>query len=238
MGIGDAGLGFLAGLLSTVSPCVLPLLPLVLGAAAATHRFGAVMLALGLIVSFVTMGVAIAAIGVSAGLNEDVFRSVSAVFLAAFGIVLLSGASGQRIVAGFAGVIGNGLISRLSPTSLFGQFTLGLALGVAWSPCVGPTLGAASLLAAKGQDLGHVSLTMAAFALGAAVPLLLAGSISRALWAHWHGRIRQAGRTGRWLLGGVLVTMAVLILSGLDRRVETALVNASPDWLIDVTTWF
>ena len=56
-----------------------------------------------------------------------------------------------------------------------GQFGVGVLLGAVWSPCVGPTLGAASLLAAQGRDLGQVALTMFVFGLGAALPLLALG---------------------------------------------------------------
>ncbi len=89
------GFGFVAGILSTLSPCVLPLLPLVLGPAIATHRLGAAALAAGLVTSFVGVGLFVATIGFSAGLDGDVFRSVSAVLLGIMGVVLLSGALQQ-----------------------------------------------------------------------------------------------------------------------------------------------
>lgn len=240
MGLGAAGFGFLAGLLSTLSPCVLPLLPLALGGAMAGHRLGAVMLASGLVVSFVAMGLVVAVAGFAIGLDEDRLRALSAVLLAGFGLLLLSEALRGRVVVATGPVAdaGNRLIARLSPTGLPGQFVLGLLLGVAWSPCVGPTLGAASVLAANARDLGVVAVVMAAFACGAAVPLLLVGTVSRGLLQRWRGPIRRAGRTGRGLLGGAMLTIAVLILSGQERALETGLVNASPDWLIDLTTRF
>jgi cytochrome c-type biogenesis protein len=240
MGLGSAALGFLAGILSTLSPCVLPLLPLVLGAAVAAHRFGAVMLAAGLVVSFVAISLFVATIGFSIGLDEELLRRLSAILLAVFGLLLLSETLQRRLSVATASVgnAGNRLMARLSPTGLAGQFALGLILGVAWSPCVGPTLGAASMLAANGQDLGQVALVLGAFACGAAVPLLVVGSISRKALAHWRGSIQQVGKTGRCLLGGAMVTLAVLILSGQERALETQLVNASPDWLINATTRF
>ena len=240
MGFGSAGLGLLAGVLSTLSPCVLPLLPVVLGAAMAAHRFGAAMLAVGLIVAFVSMGLFVAVIGFSIGLDDDLFRKLSAVLLAAFGVLLLSEALQRQVatVTASVGNAGNRLMAHLSPNGLGGQFVLGLILGVAWSPCVGPTLGAASMMAATGRDLGHVAVVLGAFALGAAVPLLVVGSVSRNVLAHWRAPMRRAGKTGRYLLGSVLVAMAVLILSGQERALETGLVHASPAWLIDATTRF
>ncbi|MFH1553757.1 MAG: cytochrome c biogenesis protein CcdA, partial [Pseudomonadota bacterium] len=89
MTFGDSFLAFLAGILSTLSPCVLPILPLVLGAAASQHRLGPVALAGGLALSFVTIGLFVATIGFSIGLDAGVFRAVAAVLLMAVGLVLL-----------------------------------------------------------------------------------------------------------------------------------------------------
>src|SRR5258708_1652562 len=69
-----------------------------------------------------------------------------------------------------------------SKLGLSGQFGVGLLLGTVWSPCVGPTLGAASVLAAQGKNLGAVALTMLIFGLGAGLPLMLFGSMSRHLF--------------------------------------------------------
>ena len=155
-------------MLSILSPCVLPILPLVLGPAAAAHRLGPVALAAGLVVSFVTVGLFVATIGFSIGLDGDVFRAISAVLLGVMGLVLLSGALQQRFAMAAGGVsdAGNRLIARVTPSGLGGQFVLGLLLGTVWSPCVGPTLGAASVLASQGHDLPAVAAVMVAFGAG------------------------------------------------------------------------
>jgi cytochrome c-type biogenesis protein len=240
IGVGSIGLGFLAGVLSTLSPCVLPLLPLVLGGAAAAHRWGMVALAAGLVVSFVGVGMFVATIGFSIGLDADVFRMASAVLLAGLGVVLLSGALQARFAIAASGVgdAGNRMLARISPGGLGGQALIGLGLGAIWSPCVGPTLGAASVLAAQGQSLGAVSLVMAAFGLGAAVPLVLVGSLSREAMKRWRGRLLGAGQAGKRAMGVAALAVAVLIATGWDKAVEAALVRASPEWLTDLTTRF
>jgi len=234
------GFGFVAGMLSTLSPCVLPLLPLVLGPAMAIHRLGVAALAAGLVTSFVGVGLFVATIGFSAGLDGDVFRSISAVLLGIMGVVLLSGVLQQRfaVAAGSVSNLGNRLIQRLTPTGLGGQFVLGLLLGAVWSPCVGPTLGAASVLAAQGRDLASVASVMVAFGLGTAVPLLVVGSLSRQALMRWRGRMMSAGKTGKLVLGGGAIAVSVLILTGTDHVLEGALVAASPAWLTDLTTRF
>ena len=240
IGAGSIGLGFVAGLLSTLSPCVLPLLPLVLGGAAAAHRWGMLALAAGLVASFVGVGLFVATIGFSIGLDGEVFRIASAVLLAGLGVVLLSGALQTRFAMAASGVgdAGNRLLARWSPGGLGGQLVIGLVLGMIWAPCVGPTLGAASVLAAQGRDIGAVALVMAAFGLGAALPLVLVGSLSREAMKRWRGRMLGAGQTGKRLLGGGALVVAALIVTGWDKALEAALVRASPAWLTDLTTRF
>ena len=118
------------------------------------------------------------------------------------------------------------------------QFAIGILLGAVWSPCVGPTLGAASLLAARAENLGYVALTMLAFGIGAAIPLLLIGMMSRDALVRWRGRMLAAGSGGKAIMGLVLVATGLMILTGLDKRLETILVEASPAWLTELTTRF
>jgi cytochrome c-type biogenesis protein len=240
MAAGSLALAFVAGLLSTLSPCVLPILPIVLGAAASEHRLGPAALAAGLAVSFVIIGLFAATVGYSIGLDADLLRNVAAALMIAVGVILLvprlqawlalAGApfanwSDRR----FGGSVKNGLA---------GQLSMGLLLGAVWSPCVGPTLGAASILAAQGRDLGEVGATMLAFGLGAALPLAALGLMSREAVLRWRTRLMSGGAYAKTAFAGVLVVIGVLVLSGLDRRVETLLVDQSPQWLTDLTTRF
>jgi cytochrome c biogenesis protein CcdA len=117
-----------------------------------------------------------------------------------------------------------------------GQFAIGLLLGTVWSPCVGPTLGAASLMAARGENLGQVALTMTAFGLGAAAPLLVLGLLSRDLLKAWRGRLLNAGKAFKIALGALLTILGLAVLSGTDKALETWLVEASPAWLTALTT--
>jgi cytochrome c-type biogenesis protein len=233
-------LSFVAGVLSVLSPCVLPLLPIVLGAAATKQKWGPVALAAGLALSFVAIGLFVATIGFSIGLDADLFRYVAAVLMLAVGVVLMV----PRLQSAFAvagGPLANWAHERLDGAdtgSVGGQFAVGLLLGAVWSPCVGPTLGAASLLAAQGRDLGQVALTMFVFGLGAAVPLLALGVASREVMMRWRARLAAAGPGLKTGFGAILVAVGLLALTGLDKRVETALVEASPQWLTDLTTRF
>jgi cytochrome c-type biogenesis protein len=240
MAIGTLGLAFLAGCLSVLSPCVLPLVPIVLGTAASEHRLGPLALAAGLAISFTTIGLFVATVGFAMGLDTDVFRTVSAILLIGVGLLLLVPRLQEQfaVAAGPVNQWAGGYLDNFADTGLAGQFGLGLLLGAVWSPCVGPTLGAASLLAANGQNLGQVALTMLAFGIGAALPLMLLGFLSREAMQRWRGRLLEAGKGGKTLLGVLLLAIGLLIATGVDKRLEAALVDASPEWLTNLTTRF
>lgn len=233
------GFAFLAGIVSILSPCVLPLVPLVLGAAVSTHRFGPVALAGGLALSFTVVGLFVATVGYALDLDGGAFRIAAAIVMVLVGALLLVPALQVRFATA-SGPLGNWADERFggSTSGLAGQFGVGLLLGIVWSPCVGPTLGAASILAAQGTDLVHVAGTMALFGTGAAVPLLLLGSMSRQTVQRFRGGLLETGKTAKLAMGVVLVLFGAFILSGTDKLVESTLVDASPMWLTTLTTRF
>lgn len=238
MSIATLGLALLAGALSVLSPCVLPLLPIVLGTAASAHRLGPLALAVGPALSFTAIGLFVATIGFAAGLDTGVFRTISAILLIGVGLVLLVPKLQEQFALAAAPVSNwaGSYTDNFTPGGLGGQFGLGLLLGAVWSPCVGPTLGAASVLAAKGEDLGQVALTMLAFGIGAALPLMLLGFVSREAMMRWRGRLMETGSIGKTLLGVLLIVVGLLVATNLDKRLEAVLVDASPAWLTNLTT--
>jgi cytochrome c biogenesis protein CcdA len=231
---------FLAGVLSLLSPCVLPLLPIVIGAAASQHRLGPLALSGGLALSFTVIGILVATIGFAVGLDESLFRTAAAILLVAIGAILLVPAFQARfaLAASPVGAWTESRFGGFSTDGWTGQFGVGLLLGAVWSPCVGPTLGVASLAAARSENLLAIAVTMMAFGLGAAFPLLCLGRLSREALLRWRDGMRGASGPLRQFFGGLLVVAGVLILTGSDKRVEAALVEASPEWLTALTTMF
>ena len=237
---GGIVLAFMAGALSILSPCVLPILPLVLGSAASDHKLGPLALAGGLSLSFVIIGLFVATIGYSIGLNGDVLRSVAAALIIVIGAVLVVPSLQARlaVASGPMATWTDRRFGQVRGGGLSGQFALGVLLGAVWSPCVGPTLGAASLLAAQGRDIPQVATIMFAFGIGASLPLLALGLLSRDTMLRWRSQMLRAGQTVKAALGLLLIAVGGLVLAGIDRSVEAALVNASPQWLTDLTTRF
>ncbi|MGL4396550.1 MAG: cytochrome c biogenesis CcdA family protein [Hyphomicrobium sp.] len=238
----DSTLAFAAaaGVLSTLSPCVLPLLPIVVGSAAGAHRHGPLGLAAGLAVSFVAIGMFVATLGQAIGIDQSSLRTLGGAILLVLGVVLAVPVLSEKFATAAAPVSGwaEQSFGGFDTSGLSGQFALGLLLGAVWSPCVGPTLGAASVLAAQGENLGQVALTMAAFGLGAALPLVLLGQLSRDAMLRWRGKLMSAGKGGKMALGILLAIVGFAVLTGLDKRVEAVIVEMSPQWLTDLTTRF
>ena len=143
----------------------------------------------------VDLGLLVSTIGFSIGLNAELFRGAAAALIVIFGAVLMLPGLQARLAMA-SGPIANWTDGRFGASfggGYAGQFWLGVLLGTVWSPCVGPTLGAASLLAAQGRDLPQVALSMLVFGFGAALPLLIIGLLSREAMQRWRKQILALG---------------------------------------------
>ena len=238
LGLATYGLSFAAGGLSTLSPCVLPLIPILLGSAMAENKLAPMALGSGLALSFAVTGTALASLWQVFDIDPGILRMGSAILLIVFGLMLLSARLQQRFASATTGVgnAGNTLAASLNPEGLRGQFMLGLLLGIAWSPCVGPTLGVAIGLASQGQQLAQVALVMLLFGLGAALPIIGLGMLSRQGMQKFRGKLLLFGGKGKQLLGMLVLALGIMMLTGTDKLVEAALLELAPEWLVWLTT--
>jgi cytochrome c-type biogenesis protein len=235
-------LAYAAGALTILSPCVLPLVPIVLSSAASRSKWGPAVLAGGLVLSFTLVGFTLASLGAGSAFDSEWVRKFGALVLGLAGIVLLFPYLSSVItLTQLATPLANWANARqtnLEGYGLLGQAGIGVLLGLVWSPCVGPTLGAATILAAQGKNLPQVALVMAAFGLGIATVLLLLATATRGFLSRWRGNMMIAGSRGKRALGAVLVVVGLLIMTGIDHQIEGLLVYISPEWLTDLTTRF
>jgi len=232
--------GFLAGSLSTLSPCVLPLLPVLLGGALQQHRLAPAALAAGLAMSFTAVGLFVATLGFAVDIDGGAIRLVAAGLMVVFGAVLASERL-QRTFVQFAGPLtggANGVLGRMSGEGLGGQFLLGLLLGAVWSPCAGPTLGAAIGLAAQSGTAAQAAIIMILFSLGAAAPMLALAYGSRQALSQRRATLARLAQVAKPVMGMALLLIGLLIVSGFDKVVETGLTNTMPSWLVNLTTRF
>lgn len=230
-------LAFVAGLLTILSPCVLPLAPVVIAGAQAKDRRGPLALALGLALTFGVVGGIVASFGIEFGEAAGVRLAAAAIMLAV-GLIMLVPALGfqsERLLTPLAR-FGDALSKKLPQAGLLGSFAAGVVLAFAWAPCVGPTLGAAFALAASGGSLASAMATMFVFALGAALSLLAAGYGLGKLASKGRFLAGRTARFGQAALAIALVLVGGAILTGLDRAVEAAFVTSMPDWLVTFAT--
>ena len=235
--MGTLVLSFGAGLLSALAPCVLPLLPIVVASALQAHVHGPLALAAGHVLSSAATGVFFAAFAFTTPVDRDVARAIAAGLMGAAGIVLLVPplqTAVARLATPMASAAGT-LTARLPP-GLGGQFLLGALLGAVWTPCTGPTLGAAIALATRSESFTHAGIVMLVFGVGAVVPLLVVAYGSRHFALGRQVSLSRLVAVGKPVMGVLLVLVGVLTLTGADKVAETWMVEHMPGWLVELTT--
>lgn len=228
---------YLAGLLTLINPCVLPLLPITIAAALQSSSRGPIALAGGLIVSFTIVGVGVSAFGHLVGINGELINRTAAVMMIVFGIILLIPQS-QIALARLSAPLADGAnsrIDRVQSAGLTGQFLIGALLGAVWSPCIGPTLGGAISLAASGKNLGHATITMIIFGLGVATVLLALAYGSRGMINSRRERLMSLMPWAKPILGSILLLVGLAIFFHFDRKIESWLLDIMPIWLQDLS---
>jgi len=219
-----------AGALGVLSPCVWPLVPVVMSSAASGGRSGPWLLTAGLSLSFAVAGTLLSFMLVSTGLDPELFRYLASILLLVAAVLLLP-ALGERVSQQLSALSGR-LNGSFGDSQAFGQFGVGALLGLIWLPCVGPTLGAAIALASVGQQLSTAFLIMLAYGLGTGAVLLTAGLLSQRALQRWRPQVMVSAGRGKQVLGGLLALLGVLVLTGLDKRLEALGVAWMPQWIL------
>ena len=212
---------FLAGLISFLSPCVLPLLPSYLGvlggAKAPLGRALGFIAGFGLV--FVALGATASTLGAFLAPHKLLLGQLAAVLIVFFGLVML-------------GVIRLPFLMRdtrqLADAGGYGPVALGAAFAFGWSPCLGPTLGSILGLAASSASLGSGVRLLVAYTLGLALPFLLAAL----LWDRLNlRRLNRYAGIFEKVGGAVLVIVGVMMLTGQFTRLATFFFSVMPEWL-------
>lgn len=240
--MGAIALSVLAGALTTINPCVLPMLPIVLASALGAGRWGPVALAGGLAVSFAVFGTLTASVGYALGFDPQAIRLAAAALFLAVGVVMLAAPLQARFATATAGLAdsGHALLSRADSAGLTaglrGQALIGALLGLVWTPCSGPTLGAAIGLAAQAGGVAEAGVRMLAFGLGAGAVVALLAYGSREVIRNRRDWLIGLSRSARPIIGGLFVCLGVMVLTGLDKTLEVWLIGIAPEWLMSLTT--
>ncbi|MCP9482471.1 cytochrome c biogenesis CcdA family protein [Shimia sp. CNT1-13L.2] len=226
-----------AGLLTLINPCVLPVLPIVLATALQASRLGPLVLAAGMSLSFVALGLGVTTFGYAVGLNEQDIAKAGAVLMMGFGLILLVprfSAAFSTATAGVAASADAGL-DHVDRSTLRGQFLGGMLLGAVWSPCVGPTLGGAISLASQGESIGWAAAIMVFFALGVSSIILGLGYGARSALMRRQALMRRIATSARPAMGVIFVAVGAMLFFEIHHILEAWLVMNLPAWLIDLS---
>jgi cytochrome c biogenesis protein CcdA/thiol-disulfide isomerase/thioredoxin len=234
---------FVAGLVTAVSPCVLPILPVVLATGADGDRRRPYLVIAGLIASFSFFTLASVQVISALHLPSSALRDVAIAVIAIFGLTLLvpavnriweratvrlQGVGGRLMGRSNGGPLTLGQPTERKRASVAGGLVTGLGLGLVWTPCAGPILGAITSLAVTTPGSGSTLVLVVAYAIGAGLPLLAIAQGGRALI----GRLRLRSTAG-WAtraFGALVIATAGLMAVGADTAISADLTSVLPDW--------
>lgn len=238
--LAHGGLSWLAGSLSTLSPCVFPLLPLVLGGLTPGNRLGPLAMGAGMALSFALLGVLLGAAGPALGWDSRHVRTAAAVLLmlmgAWIGVPSLNEWLSQRMTFLASGA--HAWAAHLNGQTLASAFWLGGLLGLIWSPCSGPLLASALIMAASDGGAASGAVTLGLFGLGAATPLVLAAYVSRAFFESVRQRVLAQGDKAHKIMGGALLLTGLAVLTGADQWLEAQILPFVPTGWLQLMTRF
>lgn len=228
-------LAYLGGVLTIVSPCILPVLPFVFARAGQPFLRSGLPMLLGMAVSFALVASLAAVAGGWAVAANQYGRLAALVLLALFGLALLIPSVAERATAPLV-ALGGRLSQSSEGSGVFGSVLLGVATGLLWAPCAGPVLGLILTGAAlNGANVG-TSLLLLAYAAGAATSLAAALLVGGRVFA----AMKRSLGVGEWMrrgLGALVLVAVGAIALGLDTgfltRVSLAGTNALEQGLID-----
>lgn len=228
-------LAIAAGFLTILAPCILPLLPFLLGTSGGRSRFRPLAIIIGFVLSFSILGAAFATAGSLLGVGNAALRTIAVVLLLLFGLALLFERAYDKAMARLAAVFATwgATLSRGSATKTdaLSGVLVGASLGLIWTPCAGPILGSILTLANRTSDYVTTALLLFAYALGAGVPMLAIAYGGLQLQARlrgvgaWQGALRKA-------FGAMIIMTALLILTGYDILLQLWLAQFYPAWLL------
>ncbi|WP_162651208.1 cytochrome c biogenesis CcdA family protein [Lentilitoribacter sp. Alg239-R112] len=226
---------YLAGILTLINPCVLPVLPIVIASAFNANSRGPLALAIGLTISFVVFGMFVTTIGHSIGLTQERLSQIGAVLMMIFGLILLVPALSRRFEIATQGVSGaaNQRMLGLDLSGFNGQLLGGILLGIVWSPCIGPTLGGAIALASQGESLLWAFFIMLFFAFGVSTLILgLSWGTKSALQKRTNA-MKSIAERSKPIMGTVFLCVGLMIFFKIHYILEAWAVDILPYWLQD-----
>lgn len=221
---------FISGIITILSPCILPVLPIVLSGGVGGGRRRPYGIVSAFVASFTLFTLALSTIVDALGIPAGALRLVSVIILVLFGLVMLLPVLRDRFERA-----ASRLTSRSGPaegprgTGFWSGVPVGLSLGLVWTPCVGPIMASVISLALTRQvDGGSVLITLA-YALGTSLPMLAVMFGGRALISAVPGILRNMVSLQR-VFGALMIAVGLVVAFGWDRSLQSALLRAFPTY--------
>lgn len=220
---------FIAGIVTILSPCILPILPIVLSSSLTGGKQRPLGIVTGFIVSFTFFTLLLSSIVKATGIGSESLRYVAIVMIGFFGVSLLIPATQvalEKLFSHLSSLIPN----RQSLNSgFFGGMIVGLSLGLLWTPCVGPILASVITLALTGTTSASAVFITLAYAIGTGLPMLAITYGGRTLLQKNHWLLENTAKIQKGF-GVVMIAMAVALFFGVDRKLQTIVLTAFPSY--------
>ncbi len=219
---------FVAGIVTILSPCILPVLPIVLAGSVETRKKRPLGIVSGFILSFTFFTLFLSTIVKIFGISTDILRNISVFVLAGFGLSLLVPKL-QLLIENFFSKLFGRISGKKNIEGYFGGLIVGLSLGLLWTPCVGPILASIITLAAANSVSGSAVLITLAYSIGTAIPMfaIMIGGRQLLLKIPWllpsAGKIQKA-------FGVLMIITAAAIFLNFDRQFQTYIINRFPSY--------
>jgi cytochrome c-type biogenesis protein len=219
---------FIAGLISFLSPCVLPLVPSYLavlgGGTGKKPIVGALLFVLGFTIVFISFGAGASALGSLMRQNKDLLGQIGGALIMIFGVIFL--------IKDRVPFLNQEYRADLGTASKFGLVALGAAFGAGWTPCIGPILGVILSIAGSSGNLGTGVGLLFVYSLGLAIPFLLAALAWDKIGSRFKAMGRYVGVVEK--VSGVLLILAgLLLVTGNYAEIGRQLQAITPAWLLD-----
>jgi cytochrome c biogenesis protein CcdA len=223
-------LAALAGVVTIAAPCTLPVLPILLGASVGqTSRLRPAFIAAGFVISFAIVALALSALTRLFDFDPNVLREGAAVLLAIFGLLMIWPAPFEWLSIRLAGLTpASGAATPRDGQGLLGGFILGTTLGLVWTPCAGPVLGSILTVVATSKDTAWASVLLIAYAVGAAIPMLIIAYGGQAVTARVRSFARIAPRLQQGF-GVIVIAFAAATYFQYDTLVVAWLTQFYPN---------
>ena len=225
-------LALAAGAITVTSPCIIPILPIILGSVLKDHKWYPVYLVLGMATTFTALGMLFGAFGNNVPIDRVLLNQVAVWLIGLMGVALLVKpvgnvfSKGTSMLTSWLGTHGPKANDLAQPAEAFG---LGALLGIIWAPCAGPILGSIILLASTSGSALTAGLLLFTYSIGAGIPILLIA---------YGGKRAVAGRqfvqkhtdTLKLVFGAVLLITAIFMATGVLKGVEALIAPYVPIW--------